>query len=467
MKKGIDMKILLLNPPSQKLVLRDQYCSFTSKANYYWPSIDLLVQSGILSQKYEVKVLDAVIEKMEEASCYEVIRRISPDCILFVTGITSYKGDFEFMKEVKARHPCHVIASGGFLLNTYRQYLREYSFLDAILTNFCSAAIGSYLEGDEDITDLAYRRDGEIIHRKGPGGPVSYPVPRHELFPIEKYRLPHGRRYPFSCVITNFGCPFHCKFCVAHDISYRERAVDEIMEELIYLNKLGIREVFFKDFTFGVNKKKLLHLCERMARETDLTWVCASRADVLNEEAILAMKRAGCHTIQFGIETANQKLLSNYKDKISIEQIEKILALCRRHKINTLGHFIIGLPGETKESVKETIKFSKRMKCDYASFNLATPLLGTELREKCIEEGYIDPEPEEYDLTAGKAAIQTELLSKEELSRLKNHAIRSFYFRPGYILQRIRGIHSFRNLLSLIREGTAIFTNYIKDISSR
>lgn len=460
------MKILLLNPPAHNLVLRDQYNSFTSKANYYWPSIDLLVQSGILSQKHQVYVVDAVVDKMDKQSCLKKIIEIAPQVILFITGITSYKYDFIFMDSINSKLDCKIFVSGGFLLDSYDFILHNYNFIHAILMNFCSDAILKYLDGSDNITDLVYRKGDSIEYSPGMDKTIKYPLPRHELFHIEKYRLPHAKRYPFSCVITNYGCPFHCKFCVAQNIKYRERDVEDVIEELISLDKLGIKEIFFRDFTFGVNKKNLLLLCDFMKKNTDLSWVCATRADILDEVSIKAMKEAGCHTIQFGIETSNKEILTNYKDKIKIEQIQNSLFICKKHGINTLGHFIIGLPGETKKTIKETIKFSKKMKCDYASFNIATPLFGTELRKECIENDWIDNTIDDYDLTTGKAAIHTDQLSQQTLCKLKNYAIRSFYFRPSYIFNRLRKIHSLKNLTSLVTEGLAIFRNYFKDIHS-
>lgn len=456
------LKVLLLNPPGAQMYLRDQYCCFSSKADYIWPPIDLLVQSGILSQEHDVQVIDAIAEKLSPEKCMQRITAYQPDLVLSLTGISSFVSDFQFAQRMKKSTAARIVFSGGFLLAEYEAVLQKHAFIDGILMDYCSDAILRYLRNDEDIPDLAYVKDGKCVLTRSQKDSISYPVPRHELFPLEQYRLPHGKSRPFSCITTNYGCPYQCGFCIAQRLTYRPRRISEIMAELKYLESMGIKEVFIKDFTFGVDRDRTLELCFQMQEHISMSWICASRVDLLDDILLYEMHRAGCHTIQFGVETSNPQLLEEFKAHIQPELVEKTFRLCRRYGIRTLGHFVLGLPGDDRKSIMNTVSFAKKLKCDYASFNIATPLPGTALRKKCIDRGWTAEENREYDLSSGKAAIHTSRLSGMELEQLQKKAYRLFYFRPSYMLRRLFHIRSRHELYTLFKEGLAILKKNIK-----
>jgi 3',5'-cyclic AMP phosphodiesterase CpdA len=132
-------KVLLLNPPGDKLYQRDMYCSAVSKANYYWPAIDLLVLSGILKAYYEVDVIDAIAERLKPRNCMEKIVGREYKAIVFLTGTASWKNDFEFLSEVKSKSPASLlIGNGDILLYKGEEFLKRYNFLDAVLFDYTS-----------------------------------------------------------------------------------------------------------------------------------------------------------------------------------------------------------------------------------------------------------------------------------------------------------------------------------------
>ena len=452
-------RVLLLNPPGKQLFLRDQYCSSVSKANYYWPPVHLLMQSGIISGEHEVTVLDAIIEKIPEDDCLARIGDLNPQCTVFVTGIASWVEDIKFAEKIKEHTGCLLIASGGLLLNKFRTVMERFDFIDAILMDYTSQAVVDYINGDyAQLHDICYRRGSEII--MAPASDLkefSIPVPRHDLFPLNKYRLPHGRYRPLSSVLTNFGCPFQCGFCIAEQLRFKYRPVENVIPELDKLVSMGVREIFFKDFTFGIPRETSRRLCEEIiSRWPKLSWICSSRVNTLDGDMLRLMKKAGCHTIQFGVESGNQEILDGNNKKITLEQVTETFSLCRSLGIKTLAHFILGLPGETEESLMETIKLARSIDCDYASFNLATPSPGTTLRERCLENNWLASDQEEYDSSRGYPVIETPLLSGEKLWKARNYALRSFYMRPSYIGKKLLGIRSLSDLTVLCREGLSL-----------
>lgn len=451
-------RILLLNPPGEQLHLRDQHCSTVSKASYYWPPIDLLMQSGILSIEHEISVLDALIERLNEKESLHRIKELKPDCIIFITGISSWVEDFRFLSKVKEITGAILIGSGGILKNEYLQIMERYTFLDAILMDFTSNVVLDFLKNEEELYDICIRCGKEIVVK--PQKRVkefSIPVPLHELFPLEKYRLPHGKKRPFTSMLTNYGCPYQCSYCIAEKIDFKYRPLENILVELEKLDTLGIKEIFFKDFTFGIPNDVMKEMCKEMIlRFPNLSWVCASRVNVLDEEMLKLMKKAGCHTIQFGVESASQHILDSNNKKVRVEEIIRMFELCESLGIKTLAHFILGLPGETEDSLKETVKLAKKIKCNYASFNAAIPIPGTTLREQCLENCWLVSQQEELDASKGYPVIETPLLSRQKLWELRKYAVRSFYMRPSYIIRMLLQVRSPLEFINLCRQGISV-----------
>lgn len=458
-------RVVLLNPPGDKLYLRDQHCSSVSKANYYWPPVDLIMLSGLLSTDHEVVVIDAIIENISEEECIKKISLVKPDYIFFITGIASWINDFKFIEKLKTNTEAKIIASGGLLRSDYMNVMHKYKFLDAIIMDYTSKSVLDYMNGlEESIFDMCIRRGEDVILMPSSNlKEFSLPIPLHELFPLEKYRLPHNRYMPFTSILTSFGCPYQCSFCVASRIDFKYRPVSNVIEELEKLQTLGIREVFFKDFTFGVPRERSIQLCEEITKKIpNLSWVCSSRVNVIDEKLLKAMKAAGCHTIHFGVESAAQHLLDNYNKMTNINQIQETFDLCHKHKFKTLAHFILGLPGETEKTVMETIELAKKIKCDYVSFNIVTPTHGTALREECLKNKWIKEDDGELDSSEGFPTIEIPGISKDRLWELRNYAIRSFYLRPSYILRKLFGVKTAHELISLFREGTSMIFSMLR-----
>jgi radical SAM superfamily enzyme YgiQ (UPF0313 family) len=345
--------------------------------------------------------------------------------------------------------------------------MSEYPFLDAVLLDFTSSHILDYLDHPTDghpIPSVVYRVDREIIEGgKETRRVFEIPVPRHDLFPLKKYRVPHSRRRPLTSTITNFGCPFKCDFCIGSVLPFKYREAEKVLTELKFIQSIGVKEVYFRDFTFGVPRDNTVELCERMIGEKlDLSWVCLSRVDTVDDPLLKLMKSAGCHTIQFGVESSNQEILDKYQKRATLEQTRSTFDLCRKHGIKTLAHIILGLPGETEESLRKTVEFAIDLDCDYVSFNVAVAVIGTNLREAALEEGWLKTENLGFGATS-YPTLETNRLSAERLWELRNRAIRSFYLRPHYLWKKVIGVRSFYDVQRLFKEGKALILSTFSD----
>ncbi len=458
-------KILLLNPPGKNIYLRDYYCSHASKANYYWGPYDLIVLSGILKEggDFELAALDAMRERLDHGQTVRRVLDARPDAVVFLTGAVSFVEDFKLLRTLseKSTEKIETIGTGDCLLAEADKFFAAYPFLDAAILNFTSRDVVDYLRGDrEPKNDLSFRRpDGTLSfgERRPQKGEFTLPVPDYDLFPFKSYRIPHGLRTPYAGILTDFGCPFRCDYCIGGELGFRLREIENVVEEMRELKRRGVRELWIKDLTFGVNKKRTFELLERMRREAfDFTWVCLSRVNVLDERLLREMKAAGCHTIQLGVESANEDLLEKYTKGISREQVEKVVALCKKTGIRVLAHYILGLPGDTADSIRETIRYAIALDTEFASFNVAMPRMGTEFRRKAIRDGLIDDNLATLDNSISQPVYETDELSGEKLWKLRNEAIRAFYMRPSYVWKRLVGVRSLYECSTLVKEGFSL-----------
>ncbi|HLA51394.1 MAG TPA: radical SAM protein [Thermodesulfobacteriota bacterium] len=386
-------KVLLLNPPGNMPYIRDYYCSKVSKGSYIYPPTDLVVLSGIIAEKYDVAVLDAMALGMDAGLCMTEIGNISPKAIVALAGAVSYHEDAPFLENIKRRYDMPIIVTGDLFLEDGEIILKNYPFLDAILMDFTNADAIAYLDDKEDkIKNMIYRKDGEIKIKISPRTTekeYTIPIPRHELF-MDNYNYPFVRRRPFATVLTDYGCPYHCSFCVIETLGFKQRPVDNVIAELRYLKTLGFREIYFNDQTFGIKRTRAEELCDRIAKEgLGFGWVCWSRVDVINEELLKLMKGAGCHTILFGVETASEKSLKSMGKGYTLREVEETFRLCKKYGVRTLATYILGLPGENKKDIIKTIEFAIKLDSDFVSFNTLIPRAGTQIRQYAINSGWI------------------------------------------------------------------------------
>ncbi len=453
------MRILLLSPPGAQIYIRDYYCSKFSKSNYLFHPVDLLMLSGRLAEHHEVHVLDAMADRIDFAAAKDAIETLAPDIIIAMIGAVSAEEDCAFLASLYAAQR-RIAVTGDIVLEDTETWLKQHPAIDAALLDFTSEDIVRYVEGDTDLPSIITRRNRQRSNGfcRPRNREYSIPVPRHDQFVSRNYCFPFVHHWNFATVLTDYGCPYTCTFCNMSKIGYQFRPVDNVMEEFRFLKKLGKRELFVIDQSFGVCRERTFELCARMQEENfQFGWACFSRVDLLTDELIAAMQSAGCHTIMLGVETASPELLEIYRKGYTKEQIRKAFQLCKTRKIRTVATFILGLPEETEESANETIQFALELGCDFASFNIAVPRMGTPLRQKAIRECLISPELVTMDQAGAHIAMPTRHLSKQQVKKIRDRAMISFYLRPSYLWQRAASIRTWYELGEHLSEGWYLF----------
>jgi len=251
-------------------------------------------------------------------------------------------------------------------------------------------------------------------------------------------------------------------------LGYKVRPVNNVLDELEMINDMGFREIYFNDQTFGALRERTLALCEGIIeKQFHFGWQAWSRVDVMDEELLRAVKAAGCHTLFFGVESANEKTLKGQKKDYSLEQVLRTFSLCRHLGIRTMATFIIGLPGETEADIRRTICFALKLDPDYASFNLLVPRAATDIRKEALEKGWLESGHVSLDQSGTYPIMGNEYLSADRAWQLKNEAFRSFYFRPAYWLRRLKKINTFYELHRNLANGWTLLNSMVMNRTDR
>lgn len=295
----------------------------------------------------------------------------------------------------------------------------------------------------ENIPGLHFRKDGGWHHN--PGRPLAkdldgLPFPDWKLLPYHRYTLPRSsttKASAFLPMLTSRGCPFGCHYCpypVNQGLPFRFRSPANVVDEIEHLVKdLGIEYILFRDPMFSLRQNRVIAICDEIRRrKLAVRWKCETRIDCLNEATLNAMAAAGCEGINFGIESVEVEIQSNVGRKpITDRLILDTMALCRKLHIKTFCFFIIGLPGDTVETILKSIAFAIRLRPNWVQFNAATPLIGTKLRAWAVAQGLATDDDYTYR-HCHEATIGNENLTKEQISALYRFAL----FFERYLMNR-------------------------------
>jgi radical SAM superfamily enzyme YgiQ (UPF0313 family) len=454
------MRVLLLNPPGRRIYIRDYFCSKTTKSNYLFHPIDLVMLSGIVGARHEVAVLDAIAERLDVRQAEARIDAFAPDAIVSLVGSVSWNEDRAFLA-AQAMKRRRVLAIGDVLHERAALRLVEEPWLEAALGTFVGDDVLHILERRyHEVVDSTVRhRDGRVESLNSRGklrGRYALPRPRHELFPQNGYRFSFARSAPFATILTDWGCPFPCTFCVMSTLGFATRSIESVLEEVDFLRARGVRELFVMDQTFGANKKRALELCAAWAERGDLSWTTYARPDHADDELFAAMKRAGCHTVILGVESASANVLAKYEKHYDVADVRVGFARARKHGLRTVGTFIIGLPEETEASIRASLDLALELELDFMSLNMAVPRFGTPFRARAIELGLVAPDDLVMDQGGAEAKLPTHTLDRDTMLALKKRMVRRFYLRPGYLWRRATSAKTLFELRVQAREGLAL-----------
>lgn len=459
------IKIILLNPPYSQPIIRDNFCCFTSKSNYLWPPVDLLYLSANLNHpQIKLIVIDAVVEKLSPLKCLAQIKNFKPNIIISLTGTASYTTDLDFLKTAILKTKAKLYLIGNTPAFDPVFFLKKYPQVTGIIHNFFGNDISKYfLEKNYIPNYLSYKKNRQIITgkinfiNKSPLPDLLSP-PQYQLFPIKKYSSPLSQKKPFVTVLTSFGCPYQCQFCIASQLNFLSREISDLEKEFDAIKQNQIKEIFFEDSTFNTNPLYTQSICQLLIdKNYQFSWHANIHSHNLDIKILKLMKKAGCHTLNIGVESGNSSTLQKYAPTKNIDAIKKAFFFCQKLKIRTLGFFIIGFPNEDKTLSQNTIDLAIQLNPNFASFSILTPDYGTPLCQEAFQKKLIKPQKISFD-SSGGAILNNKNFTIQQQDQVIKKAYIQFYFRPKKIITYLLNI---KNYPIYFQNGVTLFKNKI------
>ncbi|MCB8927443.1 MAG: radical SAM protein [Ardenticatenaceae bacterium] len=488
--------IVLVNPPTPDggLWIRTQHrVGRRTRENMVWPQVSLAQMAAMLYPEHSVAVIDANAERMGWPAFAKKLDELKPKYYMTQVTAPTLENDMYGCFLAKARG-AQTIAFGTHVTPIPRETMRPYPSLDYILLGEPDLTIRDLmdvLEGKVDqrpeniqkifndhdpMYEPAYNEDGTVNMRKIKGlvwrdgeeimvnltrpfipNLDDMPLPMHELLPWRDYRMPLIKG-PFTFIVTSRGCPAGCTYCIKHvsyQFSVRVRSADNIMKELWKLKNMGLNNIHMYADLFTVNRDQVMELCQRMIDEKiNLKWTCNSRVDYVDQEMLAMMGKAGNRLISWGIESGSEQILRHARKGAYPDKAARSLQWARDAGIMNWGYFIIGLPGETEKTIRETIEFAKGLPLDIALFHVAAPYPGTPFFFEVVKNDWFRPGTrwEQVDMDKG-TVLDYDELSAERLLYWQRRAFREWALRPGpaitYLKMLASDISTFKSALSV------------------
>lgn len=484
--------VLLVNPPSPDggIWIRSQHrVGRKSRENMIWPQVSLAQMAALLAMDYKVEIIDAIAERMTWQKFEARLREKMPK--YYLTQVTAPTLQNDLYGVFIARSlGAKTIAFGTHVTPMAQETMEPYPALDFILHGEPEMTLRELIDSLEGktpsdpriikllqktgaevptkfvaqtnndlshILGLVWRKDDKIVvNSERPFIPNldDLPTPLHHLLPLDKYRGPMMKG-AYSFVVPSRGCSAGCIYCIKH-VSYqwslRLRSPESIVEELWTLKKLGINYVQMYADLFTLSREQVVGLCQLMINEKlNIKWMCNSRVDYVDEEMLSLMSQAGCWMITWGIESGNYEILKRAHKGADPAKAERALRWARQAGIKNWGYFIIGLPGETEETIRQTIDFSKKLPLEIALFHIAAPYPGTPFFFQVVENGWFRPGTrwEEVDMDRS-TVLDYPHLPAERLEYWQKRAFREWAFRPGPIMTLLSGMNSWQGIKSAV-----------------
>ncbi|MBU3922736.1 B12-binding domain-containing radical SAM protein [Patescibacteria group bacterium] len=456
------MKILLLIPPAS---LEKSYGKLKDFSNPQ-PSIGLAYIASVLKKNnFEVVAIDAYVNQFCLVDILDKIKKELPQIIGISVLSTSAGIVTQLVKEIRKLFPKIRIVMGNIHASLFDKELLKQNLADYIVYRegeYTFLELVQKLSKNQSIDDvmgISFLRNGKIIStgiRPFIEELDELPFPDWTIFPLSKYKtdprtalIPgHGEMQ----ILATRGCPNMCAFCSSHTdkslgYKYRMRKPEKVVDELEYLNKkYGARAFSFMDLAFPLIKDHGMALCREIIKRklnTKIKWTTETRVKPIDQEMLNMMKKAGCKKVNFGIESGNNEILKVLKKNFTTDDVRRAVDFTNKAGIEANGMFMIGLPGETKKEIMETINFALELKLRYAIFNIFVPYPGCEFYENLSKQGKIHFK-DWSDFTSyptysgGEPVYVPDGLTKEKLMNLQKLAMKRFYLRPKFILNEIR-----------------------------
>jgi len=439
--KNIDVSISIIDAWAEEL-------SFDKLSNRVNQSEADIIGIYMLSPRYD-----------QAKKTIEICRQVSPNSVIIAGGPHPSAMPIKTLEQIPELDVC-CVGEGEVTM---------YEFVKAIQNSSDLSMVNgiAYRDGNKG---LILTQPREYIANLD-----NLPLPARQLFPLEKYRThpPYGRKNPFFSIMTSRGCPFNCAYC-SKDVfkrTYRGRSPENVCNEIEELiSKYNAQEIHFYDDDFTLDMKRAEAICDEIIRrKIKIIWSCLTRVDLINETLLKKMEQAGCWLISYGVESGNQQILNIINKGIKLDQVTSAFKMTRRVGIRTLGYFMIGLPGETKQSIRQTIDLSKKIKPNFVSWSILTVFPGSFFFRQIQQGKYqgqlkvLDKKKNMAGTFSGKGNFMTleDNLTIEQMRKAVKQANLEFYLRPNYVFQCLKDIRSLADFKYYLSGGLEVIKSVI------
>ena len=442
------LKTLFLNPPS--------FENFDGGAGSRWPAtreiesfwypVWLAYPAGMLEG---ARLLDAPSHHVSGEETIDMAKEY--EFLVLFTSTPGFPGDILLARAIKQANPTIKIAFVGPHVTVLpEKSLRDCPEIDFVCRKEFDYSVTDFAKGKPlaDIPGISFLKDGKIVHN-----PDSPQIQNLDELPhvtevykrdldVKNYNVPFLLN-PYVSLYTTRGCPAQCTFCLwPQTLSghpWRKRSADDVAAEMAKAKEMWpeVKEFFFDDDTFNIQKARTIELCAKL-KPLGLTWSCTSRVTT-DFETLKAMKDAGCRLLIVGYESGDQQILKNIKKGATIERARQFTKDCHKLGLVIHGDFIMGLPGETHETINNTISFAKELDVETIQVSVAHAYPGTELYDYAVKNGFMVGDNKMVDEGGHQLAqIQYPGLPADDIMAAVHRFYDEYYFRPKAVYRILR-----------------------------
>ena len=442
------LKTLFLNPPSFENFDGGAGSRWpaTREIESYWYPVWLAYPAGMLEGS---RLLDAPPHHISGEETIQIARDY--DFLVLFTSTPGFPGDILLSKAIKNANPKIKIAFVGPHVTVQpERSLRECPSIDFVCRKEFDYAVVDFAKGKplNEILGISYLQDGQIVHTPDQPQiqdldalPHVTDIYKRDL-DVTKYNVPF-LLHPYVSLYTTRGCPAQCTFCLWPQTlsghAWRKRSSDDVAAEMARVKEYwpNVKEFFFDDDTFNIQKARTVELCAKL-KPLGLTWSCTSRVTT-DFETLKAMKEAGCRLLIVGYESGDAQILKNIKKGATVERARQFTKDCHKLGLVIHGDFILGLPGETRDTIRNTIAFAKELDVETIQVSVAHAYPGTELYEYAVKGGFMSADTKMVDEGGHQLAhIQYQDLTADEILSSVHRFYDEYYFRPKAAFRILR-----------------------------
>lgn len=422
-------KILLINPNHLWYTEKDAYLSRGQmNLRKILPPLGIAYLASIIRDRNDVRIIEANALNLSMKETIEMARKYCPDIVGITSFYTTKISVKNLVKGLRKNKVNSTFVVGG--ADPTAEPLNYIEDFDIVAVGEGEETFKEIVEGKmlKDIRGVYYKEDNKIINtgrRKQIQDLDNVPFPAWDLLPISKYKpetMCIKYKLPLGMIVASRGCPYRCSYCAACLIfpKVSVRSVENVFKEIKELyHKHNIKSVIFMDSTFTMDRKKVRKLCDLLIRHNiKIRWSMETRPDDVDYDLLKKMKEAGCYYINYGVQTFKKEALLSVDRPVFFDTVKKATNIAKKLGIIIRLEFILGLPSETVESIRDMFEKTNKINPDFVSYYPLLILPKTKLAN-----------------TNYKSSINHELLEK-----LAMEGYKKFYIRPRYLISRLKHI---------------------------